>query len=1441
MEQPAAPPRDAALSASAAALSASRARLASLCAASSRLAAARRTQAEREREIQAVCNAVWTVTPQQYSVSGKCGERQQFSVSHTYTQPVATIDGGKYAALRQAMAAHLEYTRSALASAHFDHALCQLHLVLAVQAEVFAGRRSLEAEETYSLLQAVVGRLASAEVREPALKSRARPPPLESPRRRAQAPCDEHTRPFLRHLALLLGAEFLAAAGEAAADAARTARLLHLLYTGRGCGWAAPLLQPAVGAVVSTRWVWHALVNGPALHGALPAEDDLAAFLSQVDWRQLGALEPTDVSAFVVQPIQRVLRRLCESEQVASLLLLGKILTAAVQAHPSLAVAALTAITRSTVRTALRCAPLLVLWQWHLSPPETLWTAWCEIYRVSATRLDDFAQRHPLQQQAQQKEFVTFQLSDAAAAASVYAAEPRLASVNDKLHFPMVACLRRLALHAAFPRDGAVPPEPRLARLCARELLAIAVMDVPHEGGPVLQLEAAASLSTLCQQIPELISAVVEEVVLQLPHLTASTRGHEHVRSLLDALPFDGWRVELPQLDSLCSLLTASSLSFTHHSPSTPHAGLSTHAAALLSTATTAPALPPPHGAITRRHVEIALAPPSAPPAAHEAPLASLRAKVGCALFERVDWHRVDAACRERGLLLLAACRARVPPSWWWGQLLGAAGAALVATEPSAHVFDGLMHAVPADAEPIAGALGAMQSMLVVAAAQRAIAAGGHASLLEMGMQYSLWQRLGQLVDVAQHTALRHLLEKVLAVLVVAPADVPSPLPPLLSSYMAVAPSHAEALRMMMLNSLAQADDQSHHRWITLWASLLAPLVATDAAAASLLDTLIHCVFAAAHTTIADSPIPAALLSCQLARRQVLGFLSGKKVWLALAAALAYMPQLPSDAPVEDALRISSTQPLDARMRSSHGSMLPRRAFGEEMKTGFLSTHEGRRAASHSLSDATAWGVGGPSPTAALSCEATEYASMSGGGRDGTHASREALSHCALGILFEAAVSLERDVRALLFWERFFVLYFSAHHLEPGFFPPARQAEANDHFGRMARSFEPSDRRVYMLYECFTTWSEEIIPRRGAFFTPDAVHSEGYEHFISIITAAYPPPYFRSRESSAASLDGNDALDASGLGQELALTSLQPLQITMHPSSDQAVPPDVCSDPRATRADLATPPDAPAEARSKEVLHQMLPTPAPLPSTDAIASELRREERALQERLAKARAVLADRIKRQAASGSADSAPPEDDDDVALWDELSAASNEYRNSILSVRRVDAEYLSLIRQLNVNQSSGESKQVLVRHPECEQPVMFVVPQIKVVPGPAYVRERLQANREEFLSYHRSLQRLTHTFAAYAALLELVARDIQLDFSFQQENGSSGHPSSESVANGREQSLEMPAGAIELFFMLLPVPLGYALPPTISRLCEALTGLVAEIGETEPRTQTDLPMH
>ena len=79
-----------------------------LTAASRKLAAAAAQQAARESEIQDLCNSVWAVEQKQYSVSGKCGDQQQYTVTHQYTQQLATINAEKFAALQTHMREHLE-------------------------------------------------------------------------------------------------------------------------------------------------------------------------------------------------------------------------------------------------------------------------------------------------------------------------------------------------------------------------------------------------------------------------------------------------------------------------------------------------------------------------------------------------------------------------------------------------------------------------------------------------------------------------------------------------------------------------------------------------------------------------------------------------------------------------------------------------------------------------------------------------------------------------------------------------------------------------------------------------------------------------------------------------------------------------------------------------------------------------------------------------------------------------------------------------------------------------------------------------------------------------------------------------------------------------------------------------------------------------------------
>ena len=97
-------------------------------------------QAVRAQQIQALCGSVWTVVQQQYSISGKTGDQQQYTVNHQYSQEVAVVDASKYDALNVAMGTHLTIATSDVASARFKHALAEERL------QIFALGRILSAE-----------------------------------------------------------------------------------------------------------------------------------------------------------------------------------------------------------------------------------------------------------------------------------------------------------------------------------------------------------------------------------------------------------------------------------------------------------------------------------------------------------------------------------------------------------------------------------------------------------------------------------------------------------------------------------------------------------------------------------------------------------------------------------------------------------------------------------------------------------------------------------------------------------------------------------------------------------------------------------------------------------------------------------------------------------------------------------------------------------------------------------------------------------------------------------------------------------------------------------------------------------------------------------------------------------------------------------------------
>lgn len=260
---------------------ATRVSLASTTSSSRRLAKLAEKQANRERGIQELCNNVWTVVQQQYSVSGKCGEQQQYTVSHQYTQQVAVVDAAKFDSLRSQMNSHLKFATSEIASALFEHALAEQRLLALAHTRLLAPSGAPPPPAAFlRLLRHLVDAFGSGGGAAAATTAAAS---------EAGVGLDARTLPTLRKLALALGAHCLApgrvaSAGSvrrdvAAADALSTApepaaasgALLSAVYHGEGCGWAAPLVQPLLSDLVDGRWLWTLLVNQPANWSAAPA------------------------------------------------------------------------------------------------------------------------------------------------------------------------------------------------------------------------------------------------------------------------------------------------------------------------------------------------------------------------------------------------------------------------------------------------------------------------------------------------------------------------------------------------------------------------------------------------------------------------------------------------------------------------------------------------------------------------------------------------------------------------------------------------------------------------------------------------------------------------------------------------------------------------------------------------------------------------------------------------------------------------------------------------------------------------------------------------------------------------------------------------------------------------------------------------------------------
>ena len=258
-------------------------------------------------------------------------------------------------------------------------------------------------------------------------------------------------------------------------------------------------------------------------------------------------------------------------------------------------------------------------------------------------------------------------------------------------------------------------------------------------------------------------------------------------------------------------------------------------------------------------------------------------------------------------------------------------------------------------------------------------------------------------------------------------------------------------------------------------------------------------------------------------------------------------------------------------------------------------------------------------------------------------------------------------------------------------------------------------------------------------------------------------------------------------------------------------------------------------ADASDVLRQLLPPRKPPPTDADLMLDGHETQEAIDAKLRELQAALVQRVRRRRPPEAAArsrmglaAAEAAAGGTAAAWEDLGLSSAHFRGCVGALRLADSEYLELVKRLNVNSRSSETQRVMVRHPECEQPVLFVVPQVSVQPGPPEVRERLQANRQRFIGVHSTMQELSRQFAAASALLDALCASMHLSVPRGAATADAAAAAAAAAASAAIPSHAQRAGGIELFFLLLPVALGYSLPASVGELCGSFTALIASIG-------------
>eukprot|EP01098_Paradermamoeba_levis_P015708 TRINITY_DN8114_c0_g1_i1.p2 TRINITY_DN8114_c0_g1~~TRINITY_DN8114_c0_g1_i1.p2 ORF type:complete len:300 (-),score=69.85 TRINITY_DN8114_c0_g1_i1:818-1615(-) len=123
----------------------------------------------------------------------------------------------------------------------------------------------------------------------------------------------------------------------------------------------------------------------------------------------------------------------------------------------------------------------------------------------------------------------------------------------------------------------------------------------------------------------------------------------------------------------------------------------------------------------------------------------------------------------------------------------------------------------------------------------------------------------------------------------------------------------------------------------------------------------------------------------------------------------------------------------------------------------------------------------------------------------------KAIEGSTLEIWSTIAFSLNDNILGLIFWEKFFVLYFelAAKHSDLG---NTKKDTFNNHFIALAKKFENSNRTLYSLYYSFTTWAEEVVIDHGNFLSD--VKSETF----GVFKAHFPSYFYRSTSTQPSNL-----------------------------------------------------------------------------------------------------------------------------------------------------------------------------------------------------------------------------------------------------------------------------------------------------------------------------------